>query len=112
MLLSGLSGSGKSTIGGALMELLTEEHGRTVTLLDGDVVRTHLSAGLGFSRADRDVNVRRIGWVTAEVAKHGGLAVCAPIAPLCRGLGQRATDLRVAERRGRLPDIDVGTVPA
>jgi len=77
---TGLSGAGKSTIAARLVELLLEA-GRTVTLLDGDEVRTHLSAGLGFSRADRDTNVRRIGWVAAQIAKHGGLAVCAPIAP-------------------------------
>ena len=80
VVLTGLSGAGKSTIARRLVELLVEA-GRTVTLLDGDDVRTHLSAGLGFSRADRDTNVRRIGWVAAQVAKHGGLAVCAPIAP-------------------------------
>ena len=77
---TGLSGAGKSTIAARLVELLLEA-GRTVTLLDGDDVRGHLSAGLGFSRADRDANVRRIGWVAAQLAKHGGLAVCAPIAP-------------------------------
>ncbi|HEX3707230.1 MAG TPA: adenylyl-sulfate kinase [Mycobacteriales bacterium] len=77
--LTGFSGSGKSTIARALVEELASR--RTVTLLDGDVVRTHLSRGLGFSREDRDLNIRRIGWVAAEVAKHGGLAVCAPIAP-------------------------------
>lgn len=82
VLLSGLSGSGKSTIARALVERLAAQPvQRSVTLLDGDVVRTHLSKGLGFSREDRDVNVRRIGWVAAEIAKHGGLAVCAPIAP-------------------------------
>ncbi|WP_237492652.1 adenylyl-sulfate kinase [Modestobacter sp. L9-4] len=80
VMFTGLSGAGKSTIAGRLVELLLEA-GRTVTLLDGDDVRTHLSAGLGFSRADRDTNVRRIGWVAAQIAKHGGLAVCAPIAP-------------------------------
>jgi sulfate adenylyltransferase len=79
VLLTGLSGSGKSTIARALVERLVGD--RTVTLLDGDVVRTHLSRGLGFSREDRDLNIRRIGWVAAEVTKHGGLAVCAPIAP-------------------------------
>jgi sulfate adenylyltransferase len=79
VLLSGLSGSGKSTIARALVARLAAT--RTVTLLDGDVVRTHLSRGLGFSREDRDLNVRRIGWVAAEVTKHGGVAVCAPIAP-------------------------------
>ena len=77
--LTGLSGSGKSTIARAAVERLVEQ--RAVTLLDGDVVRTHLSRGLGFSREDRDTNIRRIGWVAAEVAKHGGVAVCAPIAP-------------------------------
>ena len=76
---TGLSGSGKSTIARQLVERLAAE--RTVTLLDGDVVRTHLSKGLGFSKEDRDTNIRRIGWVAGEVAKHGGLAVCAPIAP-------------------------------
>jgi sulfate adenylyltransferase len=76
---TGLSGSGKSTLARALAERLAGSH--TVTLLDGDVVRTHLSKGLGFSREDRDTNIRRIGWVAAEVAKHGGVAICAPIAP-------------------------------
>jgi sulfate adenylyltransferase len=76
---TGLSGSGKSTLARALTQRLAST--RSVTLLDGDVVRTHLSKGLGFSREDRDTNVRRIGWVAAEVAKHGGLAICAPIAP-------------------------------
>jgi sulfate adenylyltransferase len=79
VLLSGLSGSGKSTIARALVERMVQT--RTVTLLDGDVVRTHLSRGLGFSREDLDINVRRIGWVAGEVTKHGGMAVCAPISP-------------------------------
>jgi sulfate adenylyltransferase len=78
---TGLSGSGKSTLARALVDALVEDGRRTVTMLDGDVVRRMLSAGLGFSRADRDLNVRRIGWVAAEVARHGGIAVCAPIAP-------------------------------
>jgi sulfate adenylyltransferase len=77
---TGLSGAGKSTIAARVVELLIEA-GRTVTLLDGDEVRHHLSAGLGFSKEDRDTNVRRIGWVAAQIAKHGGVAVCAPIAP-------------------------------
>jgi sulfate adenylyltransferase len=80
VMFTGLSGAGKSTIAGRLVELLLES-GRTVTLLDGDEIRTNLSAGLGFSRADRETNVRRIGWVAAQIAKHGGIAVCAPIAP-------------------------------
>jgi sulfate adenylyltransferase len=80
VLLTGLSGSGKSTIAGRLLVRLLAT-GRTTTLLDGDVVRTHLSKGLGFSRADRDANVRRIGFVAAEITKHGGIAIAAPIAP-------------------------------
>ncbi|KJE24740.1 adenylylsulfate kinase [Frankia torreyi] len=78
---TGLSGSGKSTLAGLLVCRLLEQGGRRITLLDGDVVRTHLSQGLGFSRADRDTNVRRIGFVAAQVAGAGGTAVCAPIAP-------------------------------
>jgi sulfate adenylyltransferase len=78
---TGLSGSGKSTLARGLVDALLEDGRRTLTVLDGDVVRRELSRGLGFSQADRDLNVRRIGWVAAEVARHGGLAVCAPIAP-------------------------------
>lgn len=78
---TGLSGSGKSTLAQALMDRLLETGGRSVTSLDGDVVRRHLSAGLTFSKADRETNIRRIGWVAAEVSRHGGVAVCSPIAP-------------------------------
>ena len=78
---TGLSGSGKSTIARGLAEALTERGDRTVSLLDGDHVRHLLSAGLTFSRADRDLNIARIGYVAAEVARHGGIAICAPIAP-------------------------------
>jgi sulfate adenylyltransferase len=78
---TGLSGSGKSTIARGLAEALTERGDRTVSLLDGDHVRRLLSAGLTFSRADRDLNIARIGYVAAEVARHGGIAICAPIAP-------------------------------
>jgi sulfate adenylyltransferase len=78
---TGLSGSGKSTIARGLTEALTERGDRTVSLLDGDHVRRLLSAGLTFSRADRDLNIARIGYVAAEVARHGGVAICAPIAP-------------------------------
>ena len=73
---TGLSGSGKSTLARALMDRLLEQGGRTVTSLDGDVVRRHLSAGLTFSKADRETNIRRIGWVAAEISRHGGVAVC------------------------------------
>ena len=77
---TGLSGSGKSTTAEVLTMLL-QEHGRQVTVLDGDVVRTHLSKGLGFSKEDRDVNIRRIGFVAAELVRHGGTAVCAAVSP-------------------------------
>jgi sulfate adenylyltransferase len=77
---TGLSGAGKSTTAEVLTVLLAE-HGRRVTLLDGDVVRTHLSKGLGFSREDRDTNIRRIGFVAAEIVRHGGVAVCAAVSP-------------------------------
>lgn len=78
---TGLSGSGKSTVAKALAEHLLDDGRRDVSMLDGDEVRRLLSAGLGFSRADRDLNIRRIGYVAAEVTRHGGLAICAPIAP-------------------------------
>jgi len=77
---TGLSGCGKSTIAEALMPMLME-HGRQATVLDGDVVRTHLSKGLGFSKEDRDTNILRIGFVAGEIAKHNGTAVCAAISP-------------------------------
>jgi len=79
--LTGLSGSGKSTIARSLADVLAERGDRKVSLLDGDLVRQLLSAGLTFSRADRDLNIARIGFVAAEVARHGGIAICAPIAP-------------------------------
>jgi sulfate adenylyltransferase len=78
---TGLSGSGKSTVAQAVIDSLLEAGQRTVTSLDGDVVRRNLSAGLTFSRADRETNIRRIGWVAAEISRHGGVAVCSPIAP-------------------------------
>jgi sulfate adenylyltransferase len=78
---TGLSGSGKSTLARALMDRVLEQGVRSVTSLDGDVVRRHLSAGLTFSKQDRETNIRRIGWVAAEISRHGGLAVCSPIAP-------------------------------
>ncbi len=78
---TGLSGSGKSTIANALLVKLLEIGGRPVTLLDGDLVRKHLSSELGFSKEHRDINIRRIGYVAAEISKNGGIALCAPIAP-------------------------------
>lgn len=78
--LTGLSGAGKSTTA-EILELLLLEHGRRATMLDGDVVRTHLSKGLGFSKEDRDTNIRRIGFVAAEIVSHGGMVICAAVSP-------------------------------
>src|SRR5690606_18045118 len=77
---TGLSGAGKSTTAEILTVMLLE-HGRQVTVLDGDVVRTHLSKGLGFDKEDRDTNIRRIGFVASEIVRHGGLVICAAISP-------------------------------
>ncbi|MFQ5602061.1 MAG: bifunctional sulfate adenylyltransferase/adenylylsulfate kinase [bacterium] len=77
---TGLSGAGKSTTA-EILTVLLQEKGRQVTLLDGDVVRTHLSKGLGFSKMDRDVNIRRIGFVAAEIVHHGGVVICAAVSP-------------------------------
>jgi sulfate adenylyltransferase len=79
--LTGLSGAGKSTIANVLLVKFLEMGGRPVTLLDGDIVRKHLSSELGFSKEHRDINIRRIGFVASEITKNGGIAICAPIAP-------------------------------
>jgi len=78
---TGLSGSGKSTIANVLLNKFLEMGGRPVTLLDGDLVRKHLSSELGFSKEHRDINIKRIGYVASEITKNGGIAICAPIAP-------------------------------
>ncbi|HEX8411998.1 MAG TPA: bifunctional sulfate adenylyltransferase/adenylylsulfate kinase [Thermoanaerobaculia bacterium] len=77
---TGLSGAGKSTTAEIVMSRLLE-HGRQITMLDGDVVRTHLSKGLGFSKEDRDTNILRIGFVAAELVRHGGAVICAAVSP-------------------------------
>lgn len=77
---TGLSASGKSTTA-EILTVLLQEFGRQVTLLDGDVVRNHLSRGLGFSKEDRDANIRRIGFVAAEIVKHQGTVICAAVSP-------------------------------
>lgn len=77
---TGLSGSGKSTVAQALLERMAE-HGRAASFLDGDEIRTHLSKGLGFSKEDRDVNIRRVGYVAGLVARHGGVTICSVISP-------------------------------
>ncbi len=81
VLFTGLSGAGKSTLANALAAMLRESDNRPVTLLDGDVVRKNLSSELGFSREHREINLRRIGLVATEIARDGGIAVCAMIAP-------------------------------
>jgi len=78
---TGLSGSGKSTIANGVLSKLLEKGTKRTTLLDGDIVRTHLSSELGFSKEHRDINVKRIGYVASEITKNGGIAICAPIAP-------------------------------
>jgi sulfate adenylyltransferase len=102
---TGLSGSGKSTVSRALADRLHETD-RTLTVLDGDVARRTLSSGLGFSRADRDLNVTRLGWVAAEVARHGGVAVLAPIAPFA---ATRAEVRQMVEATGDLVLVWVST---
>ena len=77
---TGLSGAGKSTTA-AVLTVLLQQHGRQVTLLDGDVMRAHLSQELGFGKEDRNTNVRRMGYVAAEIVRHGGVAICAAVSP-------------------------------
>jgi len=103
---TGLSGSGKSTLAQAVLARLLETSSRPVTVLDGDEVRRHLSKGLGFSREDRDANITRIGYVASEVVRHGGIAICAPIAPYA---GARADARQLVETHGRFVEIHVST---
>jgi len=104
---TGLSGSGKSTVARAVRNAVLERSGRPTTLLDGDVVRRNLSAGLGFSAADRETNIRRIGWVAAEIAHHGGLAICSPIAPY--DSTRQEVRRMVTERGGSLVLVHIST---
>ncbi len=103
---TGLSGSGKSTIANALMVKLMEMGGRPVTLLDGDVVRKHLSSELGFSKEHRDINIKRIGYVASEITKNGGIAICAPIAPYTK---TRAAVREMIEAYGAFVETHVAT---
>ncbi len=79
--MTGLPGAGKTTLAGQLKQTLETQRKRSVTVLDGDIVREMLSSGLTFSRADRELNLRRIGYVAGEVTRHGGICICAVIAP-------------------------------
>jgi len=103
---TGLSGSGKSTIANALMVKLMEMGGRPVTLLDGDVVRKHLSSELGFSKEHRDLNIKRIGYVASEITKNGGIAICAPIAPYT---ATRRAVREMVEAFGAFVEVHVAT---
>jgi sulfate adenylyltransferase len=103
---TGLSGSGKSTIANAMMVKLMELGGRPVTLLDGDVVRKHLSSELGFSKEHRDINIKRIGYVASEITKNGGIAVCAPIAPYT---ATRRAVREMIEQHGAFVEVHVAT---
>ena len=103
---TGLSGSGKSTLAKIMYGKFIEEGRRSVTLLDGDIVRHHLSNELGFSKAHRDINVRRIGFVASEITKNGGVAICAPIAPYA---GTRRDVREMVEAHGAMIEIHVCT---
>ena len=103
---TGLSGSGKSTLAKIMYGKFIEEGRRSVTLLDGDIVRHHLSSELGFSKAHRDINVRRIGFVASEITKNRGVAICAPIAPYA---GTRRDVREMVEAHGAMIEIYVCT---
>lgn len=103
---TGLSGSGKSTLAQAVLARLLETGSRPVTVLDGDEVRRHLSKGLSFSREDRDANITRIGYVASEILRHGGIAICAPIAPYASA---RTEARQLVQAHGRFVEIHVST---
>ncbi|PCC27483.1 adenylyl-sulfate kinase [Glutamicibacter sp. BW80] len=106
VLLTGLSGSGKSTLARAIQQQVHAHSRQRAVLLDGDEVRRYVSKGLGFSRAERETNVERIGWIAARISEAGGLAICAPIAPFAQA---RSTVRRLAEAVGSFTLIHVAT---
>lgn len=103
---TGLSGSGKSTVANILASKLLELQDKEVTLLDGDVIRNHLTSELGFSKEHRDLNVQRVGYVASEITKHGGIAVCSLIAPYAQA---RAKARELVERQGSYVEVHVAT---
>ena len=103
---TGLSGSGKSTLAKIIYAKLIELSTRSVTLLDGDIVRHNLSSELGFSKKDRNINIRRIGFVANEITKNGGVAICAPIAPYTK---MRREARNLIEQHGAFIEIHVAT---
>ena len=106
LFLTGLSGAGKSTISERVAEDIRNRHQRPATILDGDIVREMLSSGLTFSRADRELNIRRIGYVAGEVTRHGGICICAAIAPF---RSARAEVRARISQVGRFYEIHVAT---
>jgi sulfate adenylyltransferase len=106
ILFTGLSGSGKSTLANIIYAKLVEAGGRPVSLLDGDIVRQNLSSELGFSKAHRDINIRRIGFVASEITKNGGVAICAPIAPYAQ---TRRAVRELIEQHGAFIEVHVST---
>jgi len=103
---TGLSGSGKSTLANGLLVKLLENGNRPVTLLDGDIVRTHLSSELGFSKEHRSLNVTRIGYVASEITKNKGIAICAPIAPYQK---DRRSNRKLISKLGGYIEVYVST---
>lgn len=103
---TGLSGSGKSTIANLLASKLREADERRITLLDGDVIRNHLTSELGFSKEHRDLNVTRVGYVASEITKHGGIAICSLIAPYA---GARDRVRELVEQHGTFVEVFVST---
>ena len=103
---TGLSGSGKSTVSNILATKLLEIQNRRITILDGDVVRQNLSKGLGFSREDRNTNIERIGFVANEVARHGGIAICAAISPYAEA---RDKNRNIISKNGTYIEVHVAT---
>lgn len=103
---TGLSGAGKSTIANIVASKLLEIQDREVTLLDGDVIRNHLTSELGFSKEHRDLNVQRVGYVASEITKHGGIAICSLIAPYHQA---RDKARELVEQHGRFVEVFVST---
>jgi sulfate adenylyltransferase len=104
--MTGLPGAGKSTIATALVDRLQKEGSRKVSLLDGDVIRKILSSELGYSREHRDLNILRIGYVASEITKHGGIAVCAAIAPY---MAMRRQVRSMVSQHGNFVEVYVAT---
>lgn len=104
--LTGLSGAGKSTIANLLAKEISEKYQRLVTLLDGDIMRQHLSKGLGFSREDRNRNIERIGFVANEIVRHGGIAICSAIAPYRES---RDKNRKLIEQNGSYVEVYIST---